>query len=84
MDETNTHITWPSKLKIGAKSKKGKVKKKYLVILYLEHSHMSVRMSVRLSETEFLPRMHSTTVETMLKLDKTAISAYFFHIEYCL
>jgi len=24
MDETNTQISWPSKLKIGAKSKKGK------------------------------------------------------------
>ena len=25
MDETNTQISWPSKLKIGAKSKKGTV-----------------------------------------------------------
>lgn len=25
MEETNTQIAWPSKLKIGAKSKKGKV-----------------------------------------------------------
>ena len=25
MDETNTQISWPSKLKIGAKSKKGKI-----------------------------------------------------------
>lgn len=27
MEETNTQIAWPSKLKIGAKSKKGKIMK---------------------------------------------------------
>lgn len=28
MEETNTQIAWPSKLKIGAKSKKGKTNKR--------------------------------------------------------
>nr|XP_005989418.1 PREDICTED: protein bicaudal C homolog 1-B-like [Latimeria chalumnae] len=46
MDETNTHIKWPSKLKIGAKSKKGnrnalvnKVTLK-MDVSYTEHSHV--------------------------------------------
>lgn len=37
MEETNTQIAWPSKLKIGAKSKKGKFQEmEKLVILIME------------------------------------------------
>ncbi|KAJ8317838.1 hypothetical protein KUTeg_002929 [Tegillarca granosa] len=47
MDETNTQITWPSKLKIGAKSKKDPHIKSNRVTLkmdvsYTDHSHVSI------------------------------------------
>lgn len=35
MDETCTHISWPSRLKIGAKSKKGTT---YLIVLLISYS----------------------------------------------
>lgn len=36
MEETNTQIAWPSKLKIGAKSKKGKTMFGLPVIVYVQ------------------------------------------------
>lgn len=70
MEETNTQIAWPSKLKIGAKSKKG--------ILLSSFDGAGLVVSSKTTEEAFLVRVTISIVDTWNLLSLLSLGEFLW------
>lgn len=79
MEETNTQIAWPSKLKIGAKSKKGKLSETRMFVVLIMDTTQNYCLSGKIHMNSSSVYLSTSHIEVDREMAVIRISYTPFH-----